>query len=230
MDESCHSHHHVTHTNESCINMNESYTYMNESLHTYGWVMSQPSPWHTYEWVMYKYEWVIYMYERVASHIWMSHVTAITMATCRQAHKWWDIWMSHVTQMNAWGHTYAWVTSHTWISHMYIWMSHGTHMNEKSFTTPTSWFQPSTPSEETPPSKPIVSLWICIYEWVTSHIWMSHVTAITMAACRQAYRMRDLGLPMPVNTCTHKRTNTHTHTPAHTPAHTHVCSTLTSPC
>ena len=51
------------------------------------------------------------------------------------------IWMSHVTHMNESCHTYEWVRSH-------IWMSHVTHMNEACHT----------------------------YEWVMSHIWMSHVT------------------------------------------------------
>jgi len=51
------------------------------------------------------------------------------------------IWMSHVTHMNESCHTYKWVMSH-------IWMSHVTHMNESCHT----------------------------YEWVMSHIWMIHVT------------------------------------------------------
>jgi len=58
------------------------------------------------------------------------------------------IWMSHVTHMNESCHTYEWVMSH-------IWMSHVTHMNESCHT----------------------------YEWVMSYIWMSHVPH-TNESCR----------------------------------------------
>ena len=51
------------------------------------------------------------------------------------------IWMSHVTHMNASRHTYEWVMSH-------IWMRHVTHMNASCHT----------------------------YEWVMSHAWTSRVT------------------------------------------------------
>ena len=57
------------------------------------------------------------------------------------------IWMSHVTQMNESCHTYEWVMS-------YIWMSHVTHMNESCHT----------------------------YEWVMSHIRMSQVTQVSYMA------------------------------------------------
>jgi len=53
------------------------------------------------------------------------------------------IWMSHVTHMNEPCHTYEWVMSH-------IWTSHATHMNESCHT----------------------------YERVMSHISMSHVTHV----------------------------------------------------
>jgi len=51
------------------------------------------------------------------------------------------IWMSHVTHMNESCHTYEWGMSHTWMHQV-------PHMNESCHT----------------------------YEWVMSHIWMSHVT------------------------------------------------------
>jgi len=64
--------------------------HMNESWHTYEWVMVQicmshgtcmNESWHTYEWAM--------------AHIWMRHGTPI----------------------NASWHTYEWVMAHTWMSH-----------------------------------------------------------------------------------------------------------------
>ena len=50
------------------------------------------------------------------------------------------IWMSHVTHTNESRHTYEWVMSH-------IWKSLVTHLNESCHT----------------------------YEWVMSHIWMGHL-------------------------------------------------------
>ena len=82
-------------------------THMNESCHTYEWVMSHiwmghvthmNESCHTYAWVM--------------SHIRMHHVTHMNKSCytyeCVMSH----IWMSHVTYMNASCHTYEWVMSH----------------------------------------------------------------------------------------------------------------------
>jgi len=106
-------------------------TYMNESCHTYEWVMSHiwtshvthmDEPCHTYERVMstilranlairlhaglqyacHACEWVMSHIEWVLSHI----------------------WMRHITHMNESCHTYEWVMSHIWTSHVAIWMSH----------------------------------------------------------------------------------------------------------
>ena len=66
-------------------------THMNESYHTYEWIMS---------------------------HIWMSHATHMN-ESCHTYE--WDtthIWMSHVTHMNESYHTYEWVISHIWMSHV----------------------------------------------------------------------------------------------------------------
>jgi len=69
-------------------------SHMNQSCHTYEWVMSHiwmshvthmNESCHTYEWV--------------TSHIWMSRV---------------HIWMSHVIRENESCHTYEWVLSHRW--------------------------------------------------------------------------------------------------------------------
>jgi len=64
----------------------------------------------------------------------------------------------------------------------YLWnKSEIAHLNfiiPKNFNAHPPWFRPSTPSEETPPSKPIVSLWICnmthSYAWNKSLIHMRH--------------------------------------------------------
>ena len=73
------------------------------------------------------------------------------------------IWMSHVKHMNGSCHTHEWVTSH-------IWMSHVKHMNESCHTH--EWV--------------MLHVWMShvthmngschTYEWVMSHIWISHVT------------------------------------------------------
>ena len=72
-------------------------TLMDESCHTYEWVMSHSWMSHvtlmnescqTHEWVM--------------SHIWMSHATHMNVSC--------NTWMSHVTHMNESCHTYEWVT------------------------------------------------------------------------------------------------------------------------
>jgi len=107
-------------------------TRMNESCHTYEWVMSHiwmsrvthvNASCHTYEWVM--------------SHIWMSHVTHMNESWVHR----WDAAMqrahahrhlslirmrhvthvneachTYVTRMNASCHTYECVMSHVWIS------------------------------------------------------------------------------------------------------------------
>ena len=58
------------------------------------------------------------------------------------------IWMSHVTHMNESCHTWEWVMSHIWVVVSHIWMSNLAHVNESRDT----------------------------YEWVMSHIWMRNVT------------------------------------------------------
>ena len=104
-----------------CIEM-RYVTHMDESCHTYGWVISHiwmshfthmNESCHTYGWVM--------------SHIWMSHVTHMDESchTCEWVMS--HIWMSHVTHMDESYHTYRWVMSH-------IWMSHVTHVNESCQT------------------------------------------------------------------------------------------------
>ena len=88
-------------------------TQMNESCHTYEWVMP---------------------------HIWMSHVTHMNESCHTYEWVMSHIWMGHATHMNGSCHTYEWVTSHIWIwrSLSHIWMSHVTHhvtqLNESCLT------------------------------------------------------------------------------------------------
>jgi len=75
-------------------------THMNESCHTYEWVIS---------------------------HTWMSHVTHMNKSC--HTYKWVmsHIWISHVTHMNQSRHTYEWVISHIRMSNVAHLMSHVTH-------------------------------------------------------------------------------------------------------
>ena len=92
---------HVTHIHirnpRTCSNTTRGYhsishvTHMNESCHTYGWVLS---------------------------NVWMSHVTHMNEACCTYEWIMSHIWMSHVSDMNESCHTYEWVMSHIWMSHV----------------------------------------------------------------------------------------------------------------
>jgi len=127
--------------------------HMNESCHTYKWVIS------LCEWVL-SHVWMChvthmnescYTYECVMSHMWVSHITVwmsfVThMNVSRHTYEWVmsHIRMRHVTHMsesyhrvNESCHTYEWVTSHIWMSHvthMNIWIRHVKHMNESCHT------------------------------------------------------------------------------------------------
>ena len=98
-------------------------THMNESWHTYEWVMThvwtshgplENESWHTYKWVM--------------AHVWMSHSTRMNES--------WLTWewvmststLSHGRRMNESWHTYAWVMSRVRMSHIKWILSHGTRM------------------------------------------------------------------------------------------------------
>jgi len=174
-------------------------THINASCHVYKWAMSHiwmsrvtqnNESCHTYEWV--------------TSHVWMSRVTRmdeschtykwvvsyIQIQTCvadsnteRTARAMSHISMSHVTHMNKSHHTYTWVTLH-------ISKSHFTHINtsacrrfrqqmsswghrpllQKSPIKETIFLQkrPMTANEQLEPCH--------TYQWVMSHISMSHVT------------------------------------------------------
>jgi len=101
-------------------------TRVNESCHTYEWVMSHiwmshvthaSESCHTYEWVML-HVWVSHEWD--LSHIWTRHVTNRSFHTHQSVMS--HIWMS-LTYIDGSCHTYGWVMSH-------IWMRHVTHINE----------------------------------------------------------------------------------------------------
>ena len=93
---------------------------MNESCHTYEWVMPHMwmshgtrvrESWHTCEWVM--------------AHMWMSHGTHMNESwrTSRNTIRYneWTmphVWMGHGAHMNESCHTYGWVMSHVWMPRM----------------------------------------------------------------------------------------------------------------
>ena len=89
-------------------------THINESCHTYEWVMShQGMP------IKASYNDTSYhTYERVKSHITTSQVTHINKSCCTYQRVMLHIWMSHVTRTNDLCHTYEWVLSHIWMSHV----------------------------------------------------------------------------------------------------------------
>ena len=104
-------------------------TQINESCHTYEWVMSHiwlshvthmNESCHTYECVTL-HKWISHVthmnesrhtYERVTSHIWMSHVTHMDESCHTYEWVMSHLWISHVTRMNELRHTYGWVISH----------------------------------------------------------------------------------------------------------------------
>jgi len=105
---------------------------MNESCHTYEWVMSHiwmsrvthtNKAYRTYGWG--------------TSQMWMKHVAH--MDESRHAYEWvmTHIWRRHVTHMNDPCHTYEWVMSYIWMSHVtfgggmsHVWMRHVTNIKE----------------------------------------------------------------------------------------------------
>jgi len=135
----------------------DSFTWhMNESCHTYEWVMSHI--WMSHDSFLKKKETV----QGTLWNISVSHVTHINESCCTCEWVRSRIWTSHVTYTNEFCHeskdTYEWVMSHIWTSHVthmnetcrtyewvmsYIWMSHVTCIHESCHT----------------------------YEWVMSHKW-----------------------------------------------------------
>ena len=153
--------------------------HVNESCHTYEWVMSHlwtrhathmNESCHTYEWVV--------------SHIWMSHVTHMNESCHTYEWVMSHIWMRYGTYMNDSLQTHEWVMSRIWMRRVcrnteepvhsrHIWLSRvSIYMNESCHT----------------------------YEWVMPHIWMSHTTH--MDRWCHTYECV-IGAGMPKNQCTH---------------------------
>ena len=86
-------------------------THMNESCHTYEWVMKHIKMSH-----------VTHIDESCDTYVWITMAKYATVAIAGE-----QKWMSHVPRIfEAW-RTYEWVTAH-------VWMSHGIHMNESCRT------------------------------------------------------------------------------------------------
>ena len=159
-------------------------THINESWHTYEWVMAHLSmshsthmneSWRTYEWVMahlwmshgthMKESW--HTYEWVMAYIWMSHVTHIHGKWHTHTRVLALLWIRHGTPMNTSWHTYEYVMAH-------IWIRHGTPMN-------TSWLT---------------------YEYVMAHLWIRHGTH--MNTSWHTYELRPATyIDVSLHTCTH---------------------------
>jgi len=182
---------------------------MNESCHTYEWVMAHiwmshgthmNESCHTYEWVM--------------SHIWMRHVTHMNEPCHTYEWVMSHIWMSHVTHMNESCHTYKWVMSHTQSSPItdmpkmdWFWLLifptnvvRGLLNKEIKFQNkgavlvqiaPLLFSQPRNQNQSI--KRGMLHVWMShvthvneswhTYECVMSHIWMSHVTPMN-ASCQ----------------------------------------------
>ena len=101
---------------------------MNQSRHTYEWVMSHIRMSHVTHTNESCFDiWMMHMNESCHTHKWvMSHIR-----------------MSHVARMNESCRTYEWVMSHIRMSNILtyewcIWMSHVTHINDTEEESPNS--------------------------------------------------------------------------------------------
>ena len=156
-------------------------TRMNESCHTYEWVMSHVwmshvtrmnESCHTYEWVM--------------SHVWMSHVTHIQMS---RRHKWvmWDMTHSYVWHDSfIWcqDDTNEWVIWHTWMCDFSCtWMRHVTQINAFCAFDIYEWVMSHMLAMSRMLSSPVTRMNESYHmnARVMSHVWMRHVTYIHAA-------------------------------------------------
>jgi len=100
-----------------------------------------------------------------ANLLYMSHVTRVNESchTCERGEARLECsaptyckWASHVTHMNELGHTYTWVMSH-------VWMSHVTRMYESCLAYVTHMWTHMNGLGHT-------------YKWVMPHVWMPHMS------------------------------------------------------
>ena len=90
------------------------------------------------------------------------------------------VWMSHVTYMNESCHIYEWVMSHVW---MRIHTGRQTHEEVLYRTFAKEPYKRDYILQKRPANSYRTPEWVMfIYEWVMSHIWMSHVTHMN-ASC-----------------------------------------------
>jgi len=177
---------------------------MHESCLIYKWVTSHTYEWvtsHTYEWVM-SHTWmshVSHVWMSHVSHIWMSHVSHIWMSHVSH------IWMSHVSHIWMSHVSHIWM-SHNLVSHVFRINESRLTTRSNIFGTlePSgcrSW-QPgrtlcqdmahvlvqrqhacfvringtNQTKEGYRGQKPGSTKLLVRYKWVTSHIWVNHVS------------------------------------------------------
>ena len=154
---------------------------MNESCHTYEWVMS-------HLWMSH----VTHMDESCHTHTcqtddqmfvstteWVMSHTNKSCHTCKCQRDKLDACgidpMSHVTHMNESCHTYEWDMSHTWMSHV-------THMNESRDTY--EWICFTCTNESCHMSHIRMSSVTChTYNWVTSHPDVCILVCVFLCLC-----------------------------------------------
>jgi len=131
--------------NESCPTWHDQVAHMNESWHTYEWVMAhlwmshcthmnESCPTWCDQVTSLIHEWVMsHISMSHVPHIWMSHVTSVSSCSRvdevkSHTYEWshvTHIWMSHVSSCSGvdqvkW-HTYEWVMAHIWV--MILWVT-----------------------------------------------------------------------------------------------------------
>jgi len=111
-------------------------------------------------------------------------------------------WMSHVPHMNESSHTYEWVMSH-------VWMSHVTHMNVSFYTPQTirrQWRDTHTHTHTHTDDPWRVNPDYHTRKWVTSHVWMGHVTHLNESCHTSEWVMSHIWLSL----VTHMHESWHT--------------------
>ena len=182
--------------------MTQSYVTETHSCHTYEWVTSHiwmirvanmNESCHTCEWVM--------------SQIWMSHVTHMNESFRKYELSY--IWMRRVANMNESCHTYGVATISRLLKIIGLFCRISSLLYG-SFAKKTLTFKEPTNRSH--------SIWISLvfhviafcltYEWVTFHIWMSHVIHVN-ELCHSW--LSDTQKCTYTNVHAHKCTHTHTH-------------------
>ena len=137
-------------------------TLMNESWHTYEWVMAHV--WMSHGTRMNE-SWQIY--KCVIAHVWMSHNTHKILMVMSH------VSMSHVTRINESCHTYQWVMSHVSMSHVTLIQDlilHERRLPRQLHARHVAW------------EWGMLRIWISDVTqchscaWVVAPLWMSHVT------------------------------------------------------